>query len=283
MKQHCPNCPGAASHRVFSDAHATVLRCDRCGLQFAAEYPEYEDADRTIYSYDYFERVLQPQELAERDQIFGRLLADLEARLGRKGRLLDIGAGEGSLVRAALSRGWQAEGTEVSSAMVEYTTEHFHIQMHHGALEELRLPAESFDAIVLNHVLEHVRDPGSTLVEVGRLLRKDGLVRIEVPNLAGLSSQIKNLQSRFRMKKSPWKHYSTDHHFWFFTPQTLRTTLQHSGLHIVELLAPGKKKENPHLGDRLYRRAHWGGHLVALAAPARTTTTTSQRASESRP
>ena len=96
---------------------------------------------------------------------------------------------------------WAAKAASSTSAMVEYTTKHFDITMHHGALEDLHLPRASFDAIVLNHVLEHVRDPRSTLEEVGRLLREDGLVRIEVPNLAGLSARIKNLQSRTGMKR----------------------------------------------------------------------------------
>ena len=267
--QTCPNCSHASVRSVFTDSHGHVVECRCCRLQFAQTYPDYEKADADIYSYDYFSEVIEETKTRARERIFAELLRELEAVLGRKGRLLDIGAGEGTLLRTAAAHGWEVEGTDVSSAMVEYTGQKFGLTLHHGALEELALPAASFDAVVMNHVLEHVRNPRTTLEHVSRLLRDHGVVRIEVPNLASLSSRLKNTQSRLGLKKSPWKHYSTDHHFWFFTPATLKRTLESAGLALIELRAPTKQWQRRNLIQRvrnqLYRRTLWGGHLVAYA------------------
>ena len=197
------------------------------------------------------------------------MLTDLEARLGRKGRLLDVGAGEGQLVRAALACGWQAEGTDVSSAAVEIMRQRYGLIAHHGEVERLDLPVAAFDVVVMSHVLEHVRDPGSTLAAVRERLVPGGLLRVEVPNLAGLSARTKNLQSRFGLKRHAWRHYSTEHHFWFFTPRTLALTIASAGFERLELQAParqwGAQGAGLQLLNAVYQRFLWGGHAVAFA------------------
>lgn len=271
--QACPNCSQAGVKPVFTDAHGRVVECARCRLQFAAVYPDYDELDADVYSYGYFSEAISDAKNAQRERAFAALLGELESVLGRKGRLLDIGAGEGTLMRTAAARGWEVEGTDVSSAMVQYTREKLGFTLHHGAIEDLGLAPGSFDAVVLNHVLEHVQNPVVTLEHVARLLRADGVVRIEVPNLASLSSRMKNTQSRLRLKRSPWKHYSTDHHFWFFTPATLARTMQTARLRVLEMRAPRKGGQTAgllqRLGNRVYRRTLWGGHLTAYARPAR--------------
>lgn len=202
-------------------------------------------------------------------RIFGQLIAEVESVIGRKGRLLDVGTGEGTLLLAAVEMGWEAEGTEIASVMVHHIREKFGLTVHQGVLEDLDLPPHSFDAIVMNHVLEHVRDPGITLKRVAELLSPGGVVRIEVPNLASLSNRGKNFQSRHGLKKNPWKHYSTDHHFWFFTPKTLRATLETAGLFPLAIRDPAKQWGEMNFLDGLtnilYRKTLWGGHLVAYA------------------
>src|SRR5262249_17806809 len=155
--------------------------CASCGLQFAERYPDLARDEGEIYSAAYFARAIA--EMPRRSAIYARLLADLERRLGRGGRLLDVGAGEGQLVRAAIARGWQAEGTEIASAAVGFMRGSLGLTVHHGELEALPLPERAYDAVVMNHVLEHVRNPGTTLAAVRSRLAPGGLARIEVPNL----------------------------------------------------------------------------------------------------
>ena len=238
--QTCPNCPGAATEPVFAIRRGNhVVRCTRCGLQFAEVYPDIRTADAEVYTGDYFKPAIG--KLKEREAVFNELLTEIESLLERRGRLLDVGAGEGTLLRVASDRGWQAEGTEISSAMVEHVRATVGATVHAGVLEEIALEPRSFDVIIMNHVLEHVKNPRTTLEKVAQLLRPEGVARIEVPNIASLSSRDKNIQSRLRIKPNPWKHYDTGHHFWFFTPGTLRATIEGAGLSVVSLRAPGNQ------------------------------------------
>lgn len=269
-RQMCPNCEQDPVRPVFTIAAGNrVVECAGCKLQFAEVYPEYDNADAEIYDYGYFEEAIARN--APREKVFARLLDEIEGVLGGKGRLLDVGAGEGTLLKVAAERGWHAEGTELSSAMVAYVRDELGLTMHQGILEDMALPPTSFDAIVLNHVLEHVKNPGTTLVKIRELLKPSGVVRIEVPNLASLSSRVKNGQSRMHLKKDRWKHYSTDHHFWFFTPPSLARTVDAAGLSLITMRAPAKQWGEKGFFDRLtsavYAKRLWGGHLAAYARP----------------
>ncbi len=244
-----------------------VLQCLSCAIQFAESYPQIETADTMIYGDSYFAEAIEKRR--SRERIFTELLGDVESVVGRKGRLLDVGCGEGLLLEVAAGSGWDAAGTEISSAMIRYAREERGLNVHHGVLEDVPLTPGSYDAIILNHVLEHVKNPRSTLSCVSELLSPDGVVRIEVPNLASFSSRVRNVQSKLRLKKNLWKHYSTSHHFWFFEPQTLAATIETAGMSVLSVNAPaaqwGKKSIFAHAANRLYARTLWGGHLVAFA------------------
>jgi len=270
VKQTCPHCPGAANVLVFKDRSGNVVRCLSCHLEFAEFFPDLNEAGSEIYSPNYFEKALRLEE--KRKAIYRQLLDEIETSLGGKGRLLDIGCGEGTLLRVAAEQGWQAEGTEVSAAAIRFSRGAAGILVHQGEAENLDLERGGFDAIVLNHVLEHVRDPVRTLARVKEWLKPDGLVRLEVPNMASFSNTMKNLQSRLGLKRHPWKHYATSHHFWFFTPSTLRRTLETAGLRVVRLKAPARQWGRLTVVDRalniLFGPRHWGGRLVVYARRA---------------
>ena len=269
-EQRCPNCVDHEVKSVFGLGAAHVVRCSGCGLQFAATYPDLDAVGQEIYGPDYFARALREQDT--RRHIFIRLLDDMESVLTRNEtprRLLDIGAGEGTLLAVATERGWHAEGIDVASDMVRHVRDTLGLPMQQGTLEQAMLTPCSFDAIVMNHVLEHVRDPGETLQRVASLLVPGGVLRIEVPNVGSLSSQLKNAQSRLGLKRHPWKHYSVEHHFWFFTPSTLRTTIVRSGLEVLRLATPARQWDasplSRHLANPIYDHFGWGKHIAAYA------------------
>ena len=79
-----------------------------------------------------------------------------------------------------------------------------------------------------------------------------GIVFVGVPNLAGVSPQIKNLQSRLGLKKKRWRHYAALHHLYFFTPSTLISMIEKAGF-TVKFWETPVDKDYGRFGD-LYRR-----------------------------
>lgn len=114
-----------------------------------------------------------------------RLFLDMIERAGVKDRgpLLDVGCGTGSLVKALLHRGYDARGVDPWAAERSLPTSSF----RQGTVASLPWSDETFGAICLFDVLEHVEEPGS-LRELSRVLKPGGTLFVSVPAHAFLWS-----------------------------------------------------------------------------------------------
>ncbi len=98
------------------------------------------------------------------------------------GRLLDIGAGSGRFLHEMNMLGWKVEGLEVDVRAAEVAREQYGVCVHACGLREMKFASDSFDAITLNHVLEHLPDPVAVLAECARLLKRGGRLVCVTPN-----------------------------------------------------------------------------------------------------
>ena len=102
----------------------------------------------------------------------------------RPGRFLDVGCGSGGVVATATRRGWEAMGQEISDWAAEEGRKNG-INIINVDLLEARLPSEHFDAISMFDVLEHLPSPVEYLREIFRILKPNGVLVIETPNING--------------------------------------------------------------------------------------------------
>jgi len=105
------------------------------------------------------------------------------------GSLLEIGCGDGGFLARMAASGWQVQGVESDPAAATAAEEKFGIPVRVGELAEMRLAPASFDAIALNHVLEHVYHPVALLSECRRLLKPGGLLVCITPNAGAWGRQ----------------------------------------------------------------------------------------------
>jgi len=108
--------------------------------------------------------------------------------VSEKGRMLDVGCGDGSVLKLAQELGWNAEGVDFDARAVG-TARRKGLSVRLGRLAEQRYPDESFDLVLMQHVIEHVHDPLATLREVRRVLRKSGTLVLTTPNTASWGSR----------------------------------------------------------------------------------------------
>lgn len=99
------------------------------------------------------------------------------------GRLLDIGCGDGSRLARMRTLGWRVEGQEVDPQVAAVAGIDHEIPVHLGALNDINFPSSTFDAITMNHVIEHVFDPLDVLKECHRILRPGGVLVAVTPNV----------------------------------------------------------------------------------------------------
>lgn len=151
-----------------------------------------------------------------------QMLAKLpQTKKGQAPKVLDIGCGRGSLLRALSAQGCDAYGVEMADFPLDSLGEG--IKLYKGALESLPLEAESFDLVIIWHALEHVEDPLGTLKSAARLLRSSGRLAIAVPNFSSWQAHLFGPR---------WFHLDVPRHLYHFTPKTLERGISQAGLRL---------------------------------------------------
>lgn len=107
-------------------------------------------------------------------------IADLEASLGRRPKVLDVGCGIGDLMEVFRFRDWDATGIEVNSAMVEFSRTKGRI-VDNLSLEEISFDHFYYDMIFACHVIEHLSDPLLLFKKAKQLLAPGGWLVIVTP------------------------------------------------------------------------------------------------------
>lgn len=146
----------------------------------------------------------------------------------KSGNLLEIGCSVGYLLEVAKEEGYNISGVELNQAAVEYANNMLGggIVVKNKTLHEASFDDESFDIVVMNHVLEHILDITEFLNEVHRVLKTDGIFVISVPNFGSLIA---------RTQKAKWYGLATNQHIWQFTPKTLSNVLETRGFRVVRV------------------------------------------------
>ena len=115
------------------------------------------------------------------DAILGRTRGLQAARIDEitpPGPVLDVGAGDGTLVDALRASGREATGLERKPTREDLSDE---------PLEEVK---GEWAAVVFWHSLEHLPDPGDAIRQAARLLLPGGVVVVAVPNNDSLQAQV---------------------------------------------------------------------------------------------
>lgn len=135
------------------------------------------------------------------------------------GRVLDVGCGSGEWLSFMRKLGWQAEGIDFDEKAVKAARQSG-FEVGCGAVEQQHYPDERFDAVVLNHVIEHVPDPVATLKECRRILKKGGRLVLMTPNSSSLGHSV---------FKQDWRGLEPPRHLHVFSNQSMRALLEKSG------------------------------------------------------
>src|SRR6266404_7882629 len=172
--------------------------------------------------------------------------------------LLDVGTGSGLLPQMARARGYDVEGTDLSKHVSENVPAKAGFPIHHGTIEDIKF-ARKYDIVTMLHVLEHTRNPLSTLERCRDLLNEGGYVVVVVPNYQSLDSRIKDLLSALKLKSRPYKHLALGHHNWVFSIKSLEKLGERAGLQIVrrQTRQPAWRDGPLHRLLARYRLATW--------------------------
>lgn len=135
------------------------------------------------------------------------------------GRLLEVGCGAGDTLELAAEMGWDAEGLDVDPKAVA-NARGKGLTVHRGQLADQRFADESFDLVLMSHVIEHVHDPSGLLRDCRRVLRKGGLLVVFTPNTESWG---------YRSLGANWMGLDPPRHLMVFNPRTLECLARRAG------------------------------------------------------
>jgi len=219
----CPVCGGAGGREYRANAVPFMFWCPTCTLL-------WQPANRTQsgrperYDESYYGAWGELSEArAAKLHTFERVLRLLE-RHTEPGPLLDVGTALGFLLEQARRRGWDPWGVEVSPfAAGEAKAKLGEDRVHLGTLDTAPWEPESFRAIALVDVLEHLPDPLAALRRCRELLQPGGFLLVATPHVGCLSERLMGRQW-FQLKEE---------HLQLFSRQALREALGRAGLQMV--------------------------------------------------
>jgi len=142
-----------------------------------------------------------------------------------KKKVLDIGCSYGEFL---IQFGPKSLGVTCAMEEAEYGKKE-NLSIVFGNIEDPRFVLkEKFDVIWANNLFEHLYSPHQFLINIRRLIKKDGFLILGVPTIPFFSSltKIKLFNGAFASA-----------HINFFTKHTLKATVERSGWHVKDIRA----------------------------------------------
>jgi 2-polyprenyl-3-methyl-5-hydroxy-6-metoxy-1,4-benzoquinol methylase len=209
----------------MAELQPEIVVCSDCGHHWYLRQPSPEQLS---LMYGNGRRLLPGAVSREPTQ---EMLADMR-RLAKligkeQPRLLDFGSGFGRWARAAARAGFRVHAYEPSETRGAESVEEF--TLAHDLSE---IAGNSFDAINLEQVLEHVPDPVEILQNIKAFCTANTVLRIRVPNILRPPEGAKvwvdwPYDGKRVHAMAPFEHLHG------FTPNSLRCVLERSGFRFL--------------------------------------------------
>ncbi len=232
----CPLCHSESVKVIKNERGALrVVECTGCTLMRVSPRvnrpEECYQGDVDLYEQEYRE-IVERGRPHHRDKNYRRTI---EILLKHKpaGKFLDIGTSTGAFLRHARNRNWDLTGIEPSPQLGSLAKKWWGLNIVQGFIEELDLPADTYDIVTMTDVFEHVVNPREVLGAAHRVLKSDGIVLIKVPN--GLFNVLKYKARKAMGKKGESDDFDAYEHVLHYSESTLRKMVEACNFEVLEI------------------------------------------------
>lgn len=212
----CSNC-GQKLKKKFEVKGRVILACGKCGLgQVSNRYKVVVNDTIETFTTSYLDEY--KREKSSYIPYFQRLLSLLE-HMPRKGRIIDVGCARGFFLEVAKGAGYIVEGVDASKIITQDVRRKGY-KVHLGLFENIPLPSEKYDAVVLLQTIEHVWDLQGFLRKAKKIIKPGGYLLVTTPDKNGFLG---------RLMGKWWFTYHNWEHLYFFSPACLQAVLHRAG------------------------------------------------------
>ena len=236
---NCTLCHNNNTETKFLKNGYRIASCNLCNHLFT-EFEPTEGEIEQIYSDDYFFKGGAGYEdyTLEKDMLIkrGSYYANKIKKYISVGKVLDIGAAAGFILKGFENNGWQGTGIEPNRRMVEYGRKVVGVSIKKGTIETVELEGK-FDLVVLIQVVAHMYDLQKAFRKIYHLLKPGGCVLIETWNKDSLTA---------RAFGRNWHEYSPPGTLNYFSKRTLNLLMTKNDFSLVKQETPKKSINSTH-------------------------------------
>jgi SAM-dependent methyltransferase len=256
----CPICDGGSSEAFVKDGY-DIRGCAECGHRFTQPSVDPQQHVNAAYSDDYFfsggagysDYLADEKLLHNRGQWYAKILN----QQGPPGRILDVGAAAGFILKGFVDSGWTGRGIEPNDRMASVARGRLGLEVLTGMLENLPVD-DQYDAVSMIQVLPHFIDPKRAMSVVANVLKPGGLLLIETWNRSSWTA-------KFFGKN--WHEYSPPSVLHWFDPAGVARLGGQFGLTQIARGRPSKKISAAHAKSLLRHKfgPSWIGRMMSGA------------------
>lgn len=238
---HYTNCPVCGSVDIkpvlkakdytVSGEMFSIMECSACSLRFSQDVPNANTITPYYKSENYISHTNTSKGLINRlYQLVRKRTLKQKRKLVEKitgktnGQFLDVGSGTGAFVNEMKQQGWEVTGLEPDADARAAAKNMYNIELKEMDLFK-HLPINSFDAITLWHVIEHVHDLTAYVQQLKQLLKEEGKLFIAVPNYTSKDAAI---------YKEYWAAYDVPRHLYHFSPNSMQLLMEKNGMKLLQ-------------------------------------------------
>lgn len=168
------------------DETYSLIQCDSCSFVSIYPIPSVETLKR-YYGKNYWHKgdgkVNYLLDKLYKFRMQG-IVRDIQKIVPAKCRILDWGAGDGAFIRLLEETGYDCVGIDL------YSVPKTEQSLINATIETAPFEKETFDAITCIHVLEHIGNPVESIKKAFSLLKPNGILVIEVPNIDSIGFKL---------------------------------------------------------------------------------------------
>ena len=177
--------------------------------------------------------------------------------------LLEIGCGTGGFLERVAACGWAGpvSGIEYSAPVAAETAARTGLAVSAGTAEDAPLGDAPYGAIVLRHVIEHLRDPRAVVARLAGALHPGGVLYVATPDATAWAARVFGRR---------WWGYEVPRHLIVFSSDALRDLFADAGLRATDerwAFAPEMWNGSLYLALDRGRGKRWPRRFTSLANP----------------
>lgn len=212
----------------------SYFRCMECEGGILYPKPGKIKTEKIYVNQNYFDSLARPvrnpilQWLLTR-RIYETPIEWITKKFKQKGKVLDVGCGNGEFLEGMKNEGWEVYGSDISSEAVRRTKN----RVEKKGILTGKFTSQNFgvklDLVCFWHILEHTEDAKLYLDKANKTLKKGGYVTGEVPNYDSFV---------FRIFRENYVWIMIPDHILYFSKRSLRKVLKDGGFKKIKIYLP---------------------------------------------